>query len=100
MADISKITSIVQDKTLDKLQPQVPGKTNVNFGNMVHDYLKKVDSDQKLASTKVQEVISNKSENIHEAMVALEEASISFQLLMEVRNKLLESVQELKRTQV
>jgi flagellar hook-basal body complex protein FliE len=33
-------------------------------------------------------------------MIASEEASISFQLMVEVRNKLLESYQELMRMQV
>ena len=35
-----------------------------------------------------------------QTMVAMEEASISFQLMVEVRNKLLESYQELMRMQV
>ena len=33
-------------------------------------------------------------------MIATEEASISFQMMVEVRNKLLESYQELMRMQV
>jgi flagellar hook-basal body complex protein FliE len=37
---------------------------------------------------------------LHQAMIAVEEASVSFQLMVEVRNKLLESYQELMRMQV
>ena len=37
---------------------------------------------------------------LHQAMIAMEEASVSFQLMVEVRNKLLESYQELMRMQV
>jgi flagellar hook-basal body complex protein FliE len=37
---------------------------------------------------------------LHHAMIAGEEASIAFQLMVEVRNKLLESYQELMRMQV
>ena len=37
---------------------------------------------------------------LHQVMLANEEASISFQLMVEVRNKLLESYQELMRMQV
>jgi flagellar hook-basal body complex protein FliE len=33
-------------------------------------------------------------------MIAMEEASVSFQLMVEVRNRLLESYQELMRMQV
>jgi flagellar hook-basal body complex protein FliE len=37
---------------------------------------------------------------LHQVMLANEEASIAFQLMVEVRNKLLESYQELMRMQV
>jgi flagellar hook-basal body complex protein FliE len=37
---------------------------------------------------------------LHKAMIAVEEASVSFQLMVEVRNKLLDSYQELMRMQV
>lgn len=37
---------------------------------------------------------------LHQVVLANEEASISFQLMVEVRNKLLESYQELMRMQV
>ncbi len=37
---------------------------------------------------------------LHQAVIAGEEASLSFQLMVEVRNKLLESYQELMRMQV
>lgn len=37
---------------------------------------------------------------LHQAMIASEEASVAFQLMVEVRNKLLESYQELMRMQV
>lgn len=37
---------------------------------------------------------------LHQAVIAAEEASVSFQLMVEVRNKLLESYQELMRMQV
>lgn len=37
---------------------------------------------------------------LHQAVIAMEEASVSFQLMVEVRNKLLESYQELMRMQV
>ena len=37
---------------------------------------------------------------MHQAMIKVEEASVSFQLMVEVRNRLLESYQELMRMQV
>lgn len=37
---------------------------------------------------------------LHQVMIASEESSVAFQLMVEVRNKLLESYQELMRMQV
>jgi flagellar hook-basal body complex protein FliE len=40
------------------------------------------------------------SENLHQVMIRLEESRISFQLMLQVRNRLLESYQELMRMQI
>jgi flagellar hook-basal body complex protein FliE len=38
-------------------------------------------------------------ENIHQMMLAMEEANTSFQLMMEMRNKILEAYREVMRMQ-
>jgi len=43
---------------------------------------------------------TGKSENIHETMLALSQAEISFKLMVQVRNKALEAYQEIMRMQV
>jgi flagellar hook-basal body complex protein FliE len=45
-------------------------------------------------------VLAGEGVPLHQAVIAAEEASVSFQLMVEVRNKLLESYQELMRMQV
>ena len=40
------------------------------------------------------------STNLHQAMISMQEASVAFTLMVEVRNKLVESYQELMRMQV
>jgi flagellar hook-basal body complex protein FliE len=45
-------------------------------------------------------VLSGENVPLHQAMIAMEEASVSFQLMVEVRNKLMESYQELMRMQI
>lgn len=39
-------------------------------------------------------------DNLHQVMLQLEDARLSFQLLVQVRNKVLEGYQELMRTQI
>lgn len=102
MTNLDNLKNIIQP---NKVQPnkseQKPKSGSDNsFGNMVHDYLSKVSGDGATASEETQKVLADKKENVHDAMVALEEASLSFQMMLEVRNRMLESYQELKRTQV
>lgn len=52
------------------------------------------------ADTAVHQLLSGEDVPLHRVMIATEEASLSFQLMVEVRNKLLDSYQELMRMQV
>ena len=45
-------------------------------------------------------LLSGKNVSLHQTMIAMEEASVSFQMMVEVRNKLLDSYQELMRMQI
>jgi flagellar hook-basal body complex protein FliE len=48
----------------------------------------------------LRELAAGKQTNLHHVMIALEDAKMSFQLLVQVRNKVLDAYQELLRTQV
>src|SRR5688572_45424 len=66
------------------------------LGNMVSE----VSAKQAAAGEAMKAVMTGGDMPLHQAMIAVQEASISFQLMVEVRNKLLESYQELMRMQV
>jgi flagellar hook-basal body complex protein FliE len=52
------------------------------------------------ADQEIQQLAAGQVQNLHEVMIHLEEARLSFQLLMQVRNHALEAYQEVMRTQV
>jgi flagellar hook-basal body complex protein FliE len=66
------------------------------LGQMVQD----VNAKQNVAGQALQDLQSGQNVSLHQTMIAMEEASVSFQLMVEVRNKLLESYQEIMRMQV
>lgn len=68
----------------------------MSFGQMIAD----VNAKQAEAGEAMRDVMSGGPTPLHQAMIAVEEASVSFQLMVEVRNRLLESYQELMRMQV
>ncbi len=48
----------------------------------------------------VQKLAVGETDNIHQVMIALEKVKLQFELLVQVRNKLLEGYQEVMRMQV
>jgi flagellar hook-basal body complex protein FliE len=66
------------------------------LGLLVND----VNAKQATASAAVNGLLSGENVSLHQAMISVQEATTSFQLMIEVRNKLLESYQELMRMQI
>ena len=48
----------------------------------------------------VQRLAAGDTSNLHEVMIGIEQARLQFQLLMQVRNRMLEAYQDLLRMQV
>lgn len=62
--------------------------------------LQKISDKQINSEHLLQDLASGKTDNIHHVMLSLEDAKLSLQLLIQVRNKLLEGYQDILRMQV
>lgn len=71
-----------------------------SFGSMVEKGLQQVNSQLMVSQADLQQLATGDAQNLHQIMIRLEESRISFQLLMQVRNRLLESYQEVMKMQV
>ena len=71
-----------------------------SFATMLGRFVEEVNAKQNTAADAVNALQSGQNVSLHQAVIAMEEASVSFQLMVEVRNKLLESYQELMRMQI
>jgi flagellar hook-basal body complex protein FliE len=71
-----------------------------SFDNVLGRLVNDVNAKQLESADAVQGLMSGGDVSLHQAMIAMEEASVSFQLMVEVRNKLLESYQEIMRMQL
>jgi flagellar hook-basal body complex protein FliE len=71
-----------------------------DFGTILGGMIKDVDALQGKANEEIAKVQLDKSGSIHEVMIAMEKADISFRTMMLMRNKLLEAYQEVMRMQV
>ena len=105
---MSVINGIDNVQLLNQIKPQdregvetrKDAKEKISFADTIKDFVSAVNDKQLNAGEKVQEIIESRSENLAEAMSAMEESRLSFQLMLEVRNKLMESFQEINRMQV
>ncbi len=75
-----------------------PGATG--FADTLRGAIDRVDATQKEADAQIEAFVAGEQENLHEVMIAMNEARLHFQLMTEVRNKTLEAYQELMRMQV
>jgi flagellar hook-basal body complex protein FliE len=71
-----------------------------SFASMLGRMVADVNARQRAATEAVNALQSGRDVPLHQVIIAMEEASLSFQLMVEVRNKLLESYQEIMRMQI
>ena len=93
--DIQGPTKIGQPGEINPSQP-----AGDSFGSVLGKLISDVNQKQSAASAAVDGLQSGQGVPLHQAVIAMEEANVSFQLMVEVRNKLLDSYQELMRMQI
>jgi flagellar hook-basal body complex protein FliE len=71
-----------------------------SFSSLLGQMVQDVNAKQSVATQALQDLQSGQNVSLHQTMIAMEEASVSFQLMVEVRNRLLDSYQEIMRMQV
>jgi flagellar hook-basal body complex protein FliE len=79
---------------------QKAGGDGADFKEMLEDYMSEVDSLQDRADKALQEVATGRVDNLHRLVVATSEAELSFRLMMQTRNKLVDAYKEIMRMKV
>ena len=78
-----------------------PSQTNgPGFGELLKNAIETVNHMQHESGRLEDAVAKGEDVNIHQAIIAGEKAGLSFRLMMQMRNKLLEAYQEVLRMQV
>jgi flagellar hook-basal body complex protein FliE len=73
---------------------------NKTFGSILKESINEVNQLQSNANKSIDNLMVDKSASIHETMIAMEKAGVSFQTVLVVRNKALEAYQEVMRMQI
>lgn len=79
--------------------PRAPSADGPSFIDSLKNSLDQVQQVQSEADKKVSDLVTGKGSDIHSAMIAVEKANLSFQLVMEVRNKIVKAYQDISQMQ-
>lgn len=77
-----------------------PAPAGMPFGQLVSNGLSALNGQLKTSEADLQRLALGEAPNLHEVMVRLEEARISFQLMLQVRNRMLEAYQDVMKMQI
>ena len=82
-----------------------PGSTGTNgsgqpdFVETLRDGMKQIEQLQTDAQQKTQQLLSGNGQDVHAALIAVQKAELSFQLMMQVRNKIVQAYQTISQMQ-
>ena len=94
-------TPAAAPSALPGASPAAAGGPGGGFGGMLKDAIQQVDSVQQGSQGELQSYLNNSDDtDLHSVMIALEKADLSFQMMMQVRNKIVTAYQDIMKTAV
>jgi flagellar hook-basal body complex protein FliE len=103
VSPVSSATAAVPTQGVGTRQekPVVPAGSGASaFGQVMTQFLNDAASQQAHAETSVTNLAAGRADNVHNVMLAMAKADLSFHLVLEIRNRLSEAYQEIMRMQI
>jgi len=98
---MNEIPSIGPIRQSDPLAAVTKSKSaaqqGVSFKDTLNDFIKDVNSMQVKASDSIQKLAAGEITDVHQVMSTAEEATVAFNMMMEIRNKVMDAYQEVMR---
>jgi flagellar hook-basal body complex protein FliE len=95
----------INDTQMDNLKQMAQAKTPLDappstpsFGQTLQNAISDVNSMQVQSDRDIRSVIAGEDVDAHQVMLSVEKANIAFDLVMEVRNKLLDAYREVMKS--
>jgi flagellar hook-basal body complex protein FliE len=80
-----------------RIERHQPAEQRVEFLDTLKRTLNQAAQLQSDAEQQVAQVLAGNGEDVHAALIAVEKADLSFQLMMQVRNKIIQAYQDIAR---
>ena len=99
-----RITAINQLRDLNQVSqtptPRQNNSSGVSFNDTLKSYINEANDLQIRADRDIQRMIAGEDIDAHEVMTAVEKANMSFEMVMEIRNKMLEAYREVMKQSI
>lgn len=94
--EVSQI-SAMSSSMLGETQRSTDGSA---FNKVIEQFIGEVNDKQINADAAVQRLVTGKTDNVQEVMLAMSQADLTFRMFMEVRNKVIETYETVMRQQL
>lgn len=81
------------------IKTQAAGGDATEFMKTLEDAMTQVGQLQNEADTRVGQLLTGNGQDVHSAMIAVEKASLAFEMMVQVRNKIVQAYQQVSGMQ-
>ena len=93
------LTGLPPSPTLPTSPTGPESESGGGFGSILNQAIDQVGQLKQTSDKQVGELLQGDRQDIHNVMIAVEKAEVAFQLMMQVRNKIVNAYQEVSRLQ-
>jgi flagellar hook-basal body complex protein FliE len=98
-SSISGLGTLGSIGSLPKLSPLEPANAEGNFSGVLTNALQQVNQLNSGAEQQIGNLLNGGNTDISSVMIAVEKADVAFQLMMQVRNKIVSAYQDIEKMQ-
>lgn len=91
-------SSVLSNISLNEVNSE--NNTSTSFSEILGNAINKVNDSEVSANNKIEALIKGEDVSMHEVMLSMQESQLSLQALIEVRNKVVETYQEISKLQL
>jgi flagellar hook-basal body complex protein FliE len=89
----------IQPVALPETRPASSGAQGA-FQNVLNDAIHRVENYRQTADVAAQRFLSGEDEELHKVAIATQQAELSFEMFLQVKNKVVQAYQEIMRMQL
>jgi flagellar hook-basal body complex protein FliE len=75
-------------------------KAAPSFSEILKESIEKVAELEKDATEQTEKLVKMENQDVHNTMISVQKADLSFQMMMQIRNKIIDAYQEIMKMQV